>query len=727
MNRGVIYYNRGVSCIIRLLISIKSLRKYYDGPITIFLENSDLSKFKDFLDKYDVSIYEVDPEKLDSSYVRKIAISKLSPYDETVFIDADTLVVGKIDEIFDSIKDHDLSVTQFCNWSSSGRAIGRRIKGFAKYISEDTLQKALSYGPAVNTGIYGFPKNSPIFNEWLELAKMGQSSGLYIPDEIACQILLHKYKTKILDSKFNVSVKFGMNDIDKRVIHFHGRKHCRKFPLAELWLKAFVDFLRNKEADISEHINYDNNLRKFFKSQYGWRHYVNECLNLLEINDTTMHNKKEEIINEDIPNYKNTTIVTACDPKYVECLKVTYPTWIKYKDINRFPIIVYVNGFQDSDPRLNFLRQHNNVRIIHWDMHNVDNHREKMLSSFIFGPAKDVTTKYWLKLDADAYAVNDKPLLHKGMDQYVFCGHKWGYTKPFTWISTLNGWAKKHPEIINKNDIPIDESKIKKNKYFHHRTNSFIQLHKTEFIQKAARLAGDRLPIPSQDTFLWFIASKLDEQVWRFNFKRNSGIYNKKTLDKIQNALQKHKISGDIMDTNILKLNVGCGRKKYKEWINTDKDKLDITDINSWSNNTIEANSIKRILAEHVFEHLSETDRDKTIQNFKHFIANDGIIRIAVPDGYHPDPNYINQVKVGGSGRSADDHKFLYTYKSLSELFENQGFVAQPLEFFDENREFHFIDWSSDDGFIKRSSRYDRRNKKKKLSYTSLIIDFRLK
>jgi predicted SAM-dependent methyltransferase len=668
---------------------------------------------------------EVDQEKLDSSYVRKIAISKLTPYDQTVFIDADTLIVGKIDEIFDSINGHDISVTQFCNWSSGGRAIGRRIKGFAQYIPEETLEKALSFGPAVNTGVYGFPKNSPIFDEWLELAKKGQSSRLYIPDEIACQILLPKYNTKILDSKYNVSVKFGANDADKRVIHYHGRKHCRKFPLAEFWLKAFVNFLRNKEADVKEYISHDNNLRKFLKSQYGWKYYVDECLTLLEIN-----NDMETPITmptDEQPDHTNTTIVTACDPKYVECLKVTYPTWVEYKNINQFTIIVYVNGFEDNDSRLDFLRQHKNIKIIHWDMHNVDNHREKMLSSFVFGPARDVATKYWLKLDADAYAVNDKPLFHKGMENYVFCGHKWGYTKPHRWISALNQWSKKHTDIIDKTDVEIDASKIKKNKYFHHRTNSFIQLHKTEFIKIAAKLAGDRLPIPSQDTFLWFVATKFNQPTWRFNFKKYSGIYNKKTLDKIQKALDKHKTDQVLDDTTELKLNVGCGRKKYKTWINTDKSQLDITDIDSWTNNNIQPGSVKRILAEHVFEHLSETDRFQAINNFKQFIANDGQIRIAVPDGFHPDPIYIDKVKVNGSGRSADDHKFLYNYRTLAELFEKQGFVAKPLEFFDENGKFHFNEWSSDDGFIKRSSRFDRRNKKNKLSYTSLIIDFQLK
>jgi predicted SAM-dependent methyltransferase len=75
----------------------------------------------------------------------------------------------------------------------------------------------------------------------------------------------------------------------------------------------------------------------------------------------------------------------------------------------------------------------------------------------------------------------------------------------------------------------------------------------------------------------------------------------------------------------------------------------------------------------------------------------------------------------------AGDLLTIISFYTIIELFEKQGFVAKPLEFFDENGKFHFNEWSSDDGFIKRSSRFDRRNKKNKLSYTSLIIDFQLK
>lgn len=711
MTSGVIYYNRGGACIIRLMVSIQSLRKFYDGNITVFMEDYDSNRISSFIEKHNVSIIDLTSEKLDNNYVRKIIISKLSPYNKTVFIDADTLIVGDINELFLDIENYDLSVTKFSNWTSGGKKISRRIRGFSPYISDKMISRAISYGPAINTGVYCFMQNSKIFEEWLEIARIGQEHNLYIPDEIACQILLPKYNVRILDSKFNTSVRFGENEKDKNIIHYHGRKHCRKYPLAELWIKEFIELLENKKYinEVIDNIINDYHVDKFLKYQYGWDSHVDKCLKTIK--------KLSPYHKDDYgPNTSNTTIVTACDTRYVEYLKLTFPTWVKHKDILRFPIIVYINGFKKNDSRLDFLKKYKNIRLIPWDMPNIDSQREKMLSSFVFGPAQDVNTKYWLKIDADTYTNDNRPLFIEDMKNYSIVGHKWKYTKPANWISKLNDWS------LNKRlnfEYKIDILKIKKNRYYHERTNSFVQLHSTEFTKQAADLAGDRLPVPSQDTYLWYVAMALNKKICRYDFKRKCGLYNKKTAEQIKSCIQKN------YPNDIVKLNIGCGKKRYDSWINTDKKTLDITDINSWSNNNINDESIDRILAEHVFEHLTDTGRMQAILNFKRFLKKDGVVRLAVPDGYHPDENYIKNVDVGGTGKSAYDHKFLYNYKTLSELFISNGFSVDLLEYFDEKGQFHFKEWDVKDGFIKRSSRYDRRNKQNKLSYTSLIIDLK--
>ncbi|HEX4070229.1 MAG TPA: hypothetical protein VHX68_03640, partial [Planctomycetaceae bacterium] len=101
--------------------------------------------------------------------------------------------------------------------------------------------------------------------------------------------------------------------------------------------------------------------------------------------------------------------------------------------------------------------------------------------------------------------------------------------------------------------------------------------------------------------------------------------------------------------------------------------------------------------------------------------------RVAVPDGYHPDPTYIEWVRVGGSGAGADDHKVLYNCDSFRRLFESAGFDVQLLEHFDAAGAFHGVDWDPAAGTIHRSRRFDERNRDGRLNYTSIILDARKK
>jgi len=134
-------------------------------------------------------------------------------------------------------------------------------------------------------------------------------------------------------------------------------------------------------------------------------------------------------------------------------------------------------------------------------------------------------------------------------------------------------------------------------------------------------------------------------------------------------------------------------------------------------------NSIKAFVAEHVWEHLTESEAIQANANCYEFLRAGGRLRIAVPDGFHPEPGYIEYVRPGGTGLGSDDHKVLYNYQSLKKLLEQAGFIVQLLEYWDEHGHFYFKEWSSKDGHIRRSKRYDPRNQNRSLAYTSLIAD----
>lgn len=190
-----------------------------------------------------------------------------------------------------------------------------------------------------------------------------------------------------------------------------------------------------------------------------------------------------------------------------------------------------------------------------------------------------------------------------------------------------------------------------------------------------------------------------------------------------QHLLNKKKIAKIYYCNNLRKIDLGASRKGYEgEWLLTDIDVLDITREKDWKI-IVDQNAPTHLMAEHVWEHLTLEQAKLANQNCYRFLQSGGRLRIAVPDGNHPDPAYIEHVRVGGSGPGADDHKVLYTYQTLSKSLEEAGFKVELLEYWDEEGCFHKNHWDAEDGFIRRSADHDPRNKDGVLDYTSVIID----
>jgi predicted SAM-dependent methyltransferase len=179
-----------------------------------------------------------------------------------------------------------------------------------------------------------------------------------------------------------------------------------------------------------------------------------------------------------------------------------------------------------------------------------------------------------------------------------------------------------------------------------------------------------------------------------------------------------------VRQASPLRIVVGAGGLFDPGWIPTDVDVLDILDDAHWRR-LFRESSIDAILAEHVWEHLTAEQGLCAARNCYRFLRPGGYLRVAVPDGFHPDPNYIEGVRPGGNGAGAHDHKLLYNHESFRHLFESAGFHVEPLEYFDAAGQFHAIDWDPALGKIDRSRRFDDRNRDGRLVYTSIILDTR--
>ena len=190
---------------------------------------------------------------------------------------------------------------------------------------------------------------------------------------------------------------------------------------------------------------------------------------------------------------------------------------------------------------------------------------------------------------------------------------------------------------------------------------------------------------------------------------------------------------------------VGSGNSAFDGWVSTDVNEFDITQPKHWES-LFEQNSIDRLLAEHVFEHIDAQKLTTVLRNARQYLRPGGRFRIAVPDANHPSAYVRELTKPGGLEPGADDHRVFLNIEDMIKLSVVSGFRLMPVEWFDAVGCFHRRNWDDSYGVVSRSSRYnkgrfDDPSEYKKLiestpddlrwqyekfgiTYTSLFVDF---
>lgn len=266
---GVTYLLLGTSCLPRMLVSIHSLRKHYAGPVCI-VHGADLASLRavNYLSDYPELLFVECAVKEDSfdrnaAYRIKPSLFRYSPFTRTVFLDADTLVVNSIDELFP--REKELVVTSFSDWTTQSPKMVTRLS----YMREPPEVVNTQYRqtlPAINTGVYGFYKRDPILLQIESLARRNPQAPMV--DELSMQILFNQAQSfRLVDDRYNLSPLHGCNTMQPHVWHFHGFKHIDYGK--ETWLPVFHEVWEQNLCGIR------------FWPAFGDQHleqYVRECL-----------------------------------------------------------------------------------------------------------------------------------------------------------------------------------------------------------------------------------------------------------------------------------------------------------------------------------------------------------------------------------------------------------------------------------------------------------------
>lgn len=233
------------------------------------------------------------------------------------------------------------------------------------------------------------------------------------------------------------------------------------------------------------------------------------------------------------------TIVVALDARTLGQFRATWPTWRALKpELLDFNWLVIADGFAGSPEwwreQLEDLELPPH-RLILWSWPQRDDkhataaitQRERMLTAFVRVPPACVTTSHWIKVDTDVIATRRSKWIERswfrGSAVPAMVASPWGYSKPPDILHRLQRWADRHPNSLLRQTAPLSLPELQEGMETMPlpRIASWLCIVELGFSKLAAQLmTGDRLPVPSQDTYHWYLATRLGIPIRRHNFKR---------------------------------------------------------------------------------------------------------------------------------------------------------------------------------------------------------------
>jgi hypothetical protein len=224
------------------------------------------------------------------------------------------------------------------------------------------------------------------------------------------------------------------------------------------------------------------------------------------------------------------TTIVAVDAEHSPELAAAWPTWVKWRpEILRNPILIVVDE-QLGEPlrwvARNFTFLPPKARFVPCG-HPADwPQRERMLTGLV-SCVEHVTTSYFLKLDTDTVAMNGGPDGRWWRDEWftgdaVLAASGWPYTKPASYLDCCDQWWESFPSAVSKPGIRGNppSRRVVNGKAFHPRIISYVMWGRTEWTLRVWRACSGRLPCPSQDTTLWYAATRGEWPIIRCNQKQ---------------------------------------------------------------------------------------------------------------------------------------------------------------------------------------------------------------
>jgi hypothetical protein len=200
--RGVVYVMIGDAedVWLRMAVSMRTLERHWKGPVALITNNWERVGNHEGLTvvRYQEPIFLQHP-----GHFVKAQVGALSPFEETVFLDCDTLVTGNFTELFPT--DERLVLTQvgdgFARVKVKRDLFAQMMtRGFVHPSWVDRLRTLNA--PDVNTGTFGVSWSWGFSRRWADLTAHLDKAGVLL-DEGAIQLIMPEVPYRLVDDRFN--------------------------------------------------------------------------------------------------------------------------------------------------------------------------------------------------------------------------------------------------------------------------------------------------------------------------------------------------------------------------------------------------------------------------------------------------------------------------------------------------------------------------------------------
>jgi hypothetical protein len=265
-SHGFLYYLAGGKNAAQLLVSIYSVRSAGHGdPILICAGDDEGEDYAQKIAKETRLLPEIRVKRITNECISqkkrkgrqhcgKAAMGRWTEFDKTIFLDADTAVVGNLRDLWPGPSE--VILTQFATWKTTGGMMSGRLRRYREQLPKQVAMMTSTPYPAINTGVMSWDKGATGFHKaWQDvcLGTAFKDTMPFMGDEITANLLFPEYPHQVLDHRWNYSPVFSIKDEvrdDVRVWHFHGQKHLRAGPARSTWAPLYRDVAENNLADI---------------------------------------------------------------------------------------------------------------------------------------------------------------------------------------------------------------------------------------------------------------------------------------------------------------------------------------------------------------------------------------------------------------------------------------------------------------------------------------------